>query len=118
MYFKYKLLTEEEKMVKKELVDLYMKYKKVNIFTEAKKDIEDFIEVMKIAFERDETLILRDFGTFEVKETKRKTAFNPRTGEEVECTPKKYIKFKVGKELEERINVPKKRGRKKIKVSK
>ena len=44
-------------------------------------------------------------------------AFNPRTGEEVACTPKKYIKFKVGKELEARINVPKKRGRKKIVVS-
>ena len=72
---------------------------------------------MKLALERDEVLILRDFGTFEIKETKRKMAFNPRTGEEVACTPKKYIKFKVGKELEARINVPKKRGRKKIVVS-
>ena len=104
-------------MVKKELVELYMKYKKMHIYTEAKKEVEDFIEVMKLALERDETLILRDFGTFEIKETKRKMAFNPRTGEEVACTPKKYIKFRVGKELEARINVPKKRGRKKMVTS-
>ena len=100
-------------MVKKELVELYMQYKKKHIYTEAKSEVEDFIEVLKMAFERSDNLILRDFGTFEIRETKRATAFNPRTGEEVKCTPKKYIKFYVGKELEERINTPKKRGRRK-----
>ena len=100
-------------MVKKELVELYMQYKKKHIYTEAKSEVEDFIEVMKLALERNDNLILRDFGTFEIRETKRATAFNPRTGEEVKCTPKKYIKFYVGKELEGRINVHKKRGRKK-----
>lgn len=100
-------------MVKKEFVELYMQYKKKHIYTEAKSEVEDFIEVLKLALERSDNLILRDFGTFEIKETKRKTAFNPRTGEEVKCTPKKYIKFYVGKELEARINAPKKRGRKK-----
>lgn len=100
-------------MVKKELVEIYMQYKKKHIYTEAKQEVEDFIEVMKMAFERSDELILRDFGTFEIRETKREMAFNPRTGEPVKCTPKKYIKFAVGKELEERINVPKKRGRRK-----
>lgn len=100
-------------MVKKELVELYMQYKKKHIYTEAKSEVEDFIEVLKMAFERSDNLILRDFGTFEIRETKRATAFNPRTGEEVKCTPKRYIKFYVGKELEARINAPKKRGRKK-----
>ena len=105
-------------MVKRELVELYMKYKKINIYKEAQKEIEDFIEVMKIALERDDILILRDFGIFEIRETKRKTAFNPRTGEEVPCSPKKYIKFRVGKELEARINAPKRRGRRKFITSK
>ena len=100
-------------MVKKELVELYMKYHHKHIYTEAKREVEDFIEVLKLALERSNNLILRDFGTFEIKETKRESAFNPRTGEPVKCTPKKYIKFYVGKELETRINVPKKRGRKK-----
>ena len=104
-------------MVKKELVEIYMQYKKKHIYTEAKREVEDFIEVMKLALERSDNLILRDFGTFEIRETKREMAFNPRTGEPVKCTPKKYIKFYVGKELEARINVPKKRGRKKIVVS-
>ena len=101
-------------MVKKDLVEIYMEYHKKHVYTEAKKDVEDFIEIMKIALERThDVLILRDFGTFEIRETKREMAFNPRTGEPVKCTPKKYIKFAVGKELEARINVPKKRGRKK-----
>lgn len=100
-------------MIKKEFVELYMQYKKKHIYTEAKSEVEDFIEVLKMAFERSDNLILRDFGTFEIRETKRATAFNPRTGEEVKCTPKRYIKFYVGKELEARINAPKKRGRKK-----
>ena len=101
-------------MVKKDLVEIYMEYHKKHVYTEAKKDVEDFIEIMKIALERThDVLILRDFGTFEIRETKRATAFNPRTGEEVKCTPKRYIKFYVGKELEARINVSKKRGRKK-----
>lgn len=100
-------------MVKKDLVEIYMEYHKKHIYTEAKNEVEDFIEVLKMAFERSDNLILRDFGTFEIRETKRATAFNPRTGEPVVCTPKKYIKFAVGKELEERINAPKKRGRRK-----
>lgn len=101
-------------MVKKDLIDIYMEYHKKHIYTEAKKEVEDFLEIMKIALERThDNLILRDFGTFHIRETKRATAFNPRTGEEVKCTPKKYIKFAVGKELEERINAPKKRGRRK-----
>lgn len=100
-------------MVKKEFVELYMEYNKKYIYTEAKAEVENFIEVFKLALERSDNLILRDFGTFEIRETKRATAFNPRTGEEVKCTPKKYIKFAVGKELEERINAPKKRGRRK-----
>lgn len=100
-------------MVKKDLVEIYMEYHKKHIYTEAKNEVEDFIEVLKMAFERSDNLILRDFGTFEIRETKRATAFNPRTGEPVVCTPRKYIKFAVGKELEERINAPKKRGRRK-----
>ncbi len=101
-------------MVKKDLVEIYMEYHHKHIYTEAKREVEDFLEIMKIALERThDTLILRDFGTFHIKETKRESAFNPRTGEVVKCTPKKYIKFAVGRELEERINAPKKRGRRK-----
>lgn len=101
-------------LVKKDLVEIYMEYHHKHIYTEAKKEVEDFLEIMKIALERThDNLILRDFGTFHIKETKRESAFNPRTGEVVKCTPKKYIKFAVGRELEERINAPKKRGRRK-----
>ena len=35
-------------MVKKELIEIYMQYKKKHIYTEAKR-VEDFIEVFKLA---------------------------------------------------------------------
>ena len=54
---------------------------------------------MKIALERShDILILRDFGIFHINEIKRTNTFNPRAGESVVCTSKKYIKFVVGKE--------------------
>lgn len=34
-----------------------MKYKKKHIYTEAKNEVEDFIEVLKMAFERSDNLI-------------------------------------------------------------
>lgn len=50
-----------------------MKYHKKHIYTEAKKDVDDFLEIMKIAIERsNDALVLRDFGTFHIKENKRK----------------------------------------------
>ena len=79
---------------------------------ESKRQFELFIETLKEALEKNEVLIFRGLGTFERRETKRKEGRNPRTGEAIKITPKKYIKFKVGKDLEDRINKPVKRGRK------
>lgn len=46
---------------------------------------------------------LRNFGVFEVKRRKARTARNPRTGEKVEVLPKNVVTFKPGKEMEERV---------------
>ena len=70
---------------------------------------------MKEALEKNEVLVFRGLGTFERRETKRKEGRNPRTGEAIKMTPKKFIKFKVGKDLEDRLNAPSKKGRKKTK---
>lgn len=96
-------------MKKIELVDIYMKNAKILFKEEAKRQVEIFIESMKEALAKDETLVIRGFGTFERRETKRREGRNPRTGEKVQCTPKKYIKFRVGRDLEDRINSPKRK---------
>ena len=100
-------------MVKKEFTELLMKNANLSSMEEAKRQVETFIETMKEALEKEEVLIFRGLGTFERRETKRKEGRNPKTGEAIKITPKKYIKFKVGKDLENRLNTPAKKGKKK-----
>ena len=100
-------------MVKKEFAELWMKKANLTSMEEAKRQVELFIETLKEALEKEEVLIFRGLGTFERRETKRREGRNPKTGEPVEMTPKKYIKFKVGKDLEDRLNTPAKKGKNK-----
>lgn len=99
-------------MKKIEFVEIYMKNANVLFKEEAKRQVEVFIESLKEALTKDDTLVIRGLGTFEIRETKRREGRNPRTGEAVQCTPKKYIKFRVGRDLENRINLSKKRRKK------
>ena len=48
-------------------------------------------------------LELRNFGVFEVRERKPRTARNPRTGESVQVPAKLVVTFKPGREMEERV---------------
>lgn len=99
-------------MKKREFAELFMVKANLRSKEEAKRQVELFIETMKEALTQEDLLIFRGLGTFERRETKRKEGRNPRTGEAIKITPKKYIKFKVGKDLEDRINKPVKKGRK------
>jgi integration host factor subunit beta len=50
---------------------------------------------------------IRGFGSFVVRDYKAYKGRNPKTGESIPVPPKKLPFFKVGKELEERIdNIP------------
>lgn len=100
-------------MVKKEFAELWMKKANLTSMEEAKRQVELFIETLKEALEKEEVLIFRGLGTFERRETKRREGRNPKTGEPVQMTPKKYIKFKVGRDLEDRLNTPAKKGKNK-----
>jgi integration host factor subunit beta len=51
---------------------------------------------------------LRNFGVFEVKKRKPRTARNPRTGEKVKVPAKLVVTFKPGREMEERVGKLKK----------
>ena len=47
---------------------------------------------------------LRNFGVFEVKKRRARTARNPRTGERVSVPAKRAVTFKPGREMEQRVN--------------
>ena len=48
-------------------------------------------------------LELRNFGVFEVRERKPRTARNPRTGETVQVPAKRVVSFKPGQKMAERV---------------
>ena len=68
--------------------------------------LEAVVEVIKKALERGEKIDLRGLGIFKVRESKARTARNPRTGEPIAIPAKKAAIFKPGKELSALLNKP------------
>jgi len=66
--------------------------------------VEGFIICVIDALKNSETIEIRGFGTFKVKERKPRTARNPKSGEKVELG-KRYVPiFKVSKEFKKTVN--------------
>ena len=62
------------------------------------------LDTMSDALCRGESIELRGFGTFKIKQYGTYTARNPRTQEKVPVKPKKLPVFTVGKELKNTVN--------------
>jgi integration host factor subunit beta len=63
-----------------------------------------FFDNMADAMARGERVEIRGLCSFFVKEYKRYTGRNPKTGEKVTINPKKLPFFKSGKELKDRVD--------------
>jgi integration host factor subunit beta len=53
--------------------------------------------------EQERRIELRNFGVFEVRKRKPRTARNPSTGEKLMVPAKLVVTFKPGREMEERV---------------
>lgn len=62
------------------------------------------IETMVDALAAGESIEIRGFGSFVVKEYESYVGRNPKTGDSIKVPPKKLPFFKVGKELKEKVN--------------
>jgi len=62
------------------------------------------INAMTEALARGESIEIRGFGSFVVKEYDSYIGRNPKTGEKIKVAPKKLPFFKVGKDLREKVN--------------
>ena len=67
---------------------------------------------MTNALAKGDRVEIRGFGSFKVKKYKGYKGRNPKTGEIVKVKPKKLPFFKCGKDLKERVDIHKKKGRK------
>tara|TARA_B100000401_G_C52341030_1_gene501035 strand:+ start:212 stop:508 length:297 start_codon:yes stop_codon:yes gene_type:complete len=77
-----------------------------------KKDLEKFLDIFLYeiinSLKKGNRVELRDFGMWECRTQAKRTSRNPKTGEKIETPQKKYIHFKMAKELFNFINETKK----------
>jgi DNA-binding protein HU-beta len=66
--------------------------------------VEGFILCVIDALKSNETIEIRGFGTFKVKERQPRIARNPKTGAQVELDKRFVPMFKVSKEFKKAVN--------------
>ena len=67
------------------------------------------IETMTEALARGDSIEIRGFGSFVIKDYGTYEGRNPKTGEKIKVKPKKLPFFKVGKDLREQVNEKRKK---------
>lgn len=89
-------------MTKADLVDAI--FEKVGL---SKKEAQDIIEILfdtiKQTFAEGESVKISGFGTFNVRKKMSRRGRNPKTGEDLEITPRRVITFRVSNQLKEEI---------------
>jgi len=90
-------------MNKSELIEALAEKIKMPI-REAASITNTLIDTMSETLAKGDSIEIRGFGSFVVKEYKSYTGRNPKTGEKIKVAPKKLPFFKVGKELREQVN--------------
>ena len=62
------------------------------------------IDTITDALARGESIEIRGFGSFVIKQYGSYEGRNPKTGKKIKVSPKKLPFFKVGKDLREQVN--------------
>ena len=70
---------------------------------DVKKVVQKTLDVVVESLEKGETVELRNFGVFKVKNRRGRIGRNPRTGEEVQVPEKKVVVFKPGLILKSKV---------------
>lgn len=89
---------------KYDLIIFYSELNKIKDFNEAENRIDRFINTLEKTFLFTDKIIFRNFGTFEIKETKERKIVDPRNSSNIiHAKPKRYVKFKVSRLLEDNL---------------
>jgi len=66
--------------------------------------VQSFIDEITDSLAQGDSVVLRNFGSFEVKEMRAKIGRNPKNpSENVPIPARAVVKFKVGKEMKEKV---------------
>jgi DNA-binding protein HU-beta len=71
---------------------------------QAEKAVNAILEEIKDGLQRGEPVILRRFGSFQVREKHARTGRNPKTGEEAGIPARRVVRFKSGERFRESVN--------------
>jgi integration host factor subunit alpha len=66
---------------------------------EAQEIIEILFDTMKQTFVEGESVKISGFGTFNVRQKSSRRGRNPKTGEDLEITPRRVITFRASNQL-------------------
>ncbi|MFH1893810.1 MAG: HU family DNA-binding protein [Candidatus Zixiibacteriota bacterium] len=90
-------------MTKSELIEAVSK--KLNVTKDkAELTVNCLFDSMKDALKDGDRVEIRGFGSFSMRSYNGYNGRNPRTGDPVHVQPKNLPFFKVGKDLQERVN--------------
>jgi integration host factor subunit alpha len=79
---------------------------------ESSTTIDSLLEIIKSTLESGEDLLISGFGKFIVKEKSKRRGRNPATGNDLILDARRVVIFKCSKNLRDKLNVKKKKGRK------
>ena len=71
----------------------------------AEKIIEEFFVSIITNLEKEKKLKISKFGTFTIREKKKRIGRNPKTKEEKEISKRNVVLFKPSKEFKELLNI-------------
>jgi integration host factor subunit alpha len=72
---------------------------------EAQEIIEILFDTMKQTFIEGESVKISGFGTFNVRKKMARRGRNPKTGEEMEITPRRVITFRASNQLKAMMGI-------------
>ena len=89
---------------KQDLVMFYSEFNRIKDFDLAEEKLDRFINTLKAALKENERIVFRGFGIFEVKETTERMIVDPKDSANIiHAKPRKYIKFKISKNLQDSL---------------
>ena len=66
--------------------------------------LDAIIDAVKESLARGETVILRRFGSFSVREKNARVGRNPKTGQEAPISARRVVSFKAGRNFKDAVN--------------
>ncbi len=70
----------------------------------AEEAVETIIHTIKESLQNGESVILRRFGSFQVRQKNARMGRNPKTGQKAPISARRVVRFKAGKHFREAVN--------------